>query len=165
MMIEKKPGKINEIIYNHTIYFGGEKMIFPTLDSLSLLIDNLIKAKATTEYVYINPFYRNTKSKYQIEFDQLLFFLECKDSVTEEEELAAVLDTLDENPLMDLPTGKALRPMCRFDDPEKFGRALEIYRDYLDTAIPEMLAFAKEELKLQEEELGFGYFSFEIFSG
>lgn len=165
MMIEKKPGKINECVFNNTVLIDGEHVVYPTIGGLYVLIDELIEAKSTTEYLRINPFYRNPKINRQREFDELMFFMECQESVTEEEELAAILKTLDENPLMDLPTGKALRPMCRFDDPKKFGHSLAIYRDYLDTAIPQMFVIAKEELNLAEEDVGFGYFCFEIHSG
>lgn len=164
-MTEKPEGKINEVVYNHTAYMGGERVIFLTTGGLYHLIDDLIKANATTEYLRITPFYRNPKINRQREFDELMFFMECRESVTEEEEMAEILEEINQNSLMDLPAGKALRPMCRFDDPEKFGRALTTYCDYLNTAIPQMFAIAKEELNLSEEDLGFGYFCFEIHSG
>lgn len=163
-MLEKKEGRINEIVYEHTAHRGGKYRLYPTIGGLEEFLDDLIKANATTEYLRINPFYVNEKVNLQREFDELMFFMECRESVTEEEELADILEAIDRTPLMDLPAGKALRPMCRFDDPEKFRRSLRVYRDYLKTAIPQMFAIAKEDLKLTEEDLGFGYFCFEIHS-
>lgn len=163
-MLEKQPGKINEIIYEHTAYRGGKYRLYPTIDGLDEMLDELIQANATTEYVRINPFYKNDQVNRQIEFDDLMFFMECKESVTEPEELAAILEELDENSLMDLPTGKVLHPMCRFDDPQKFGQSLKNYREYLNKGLPQMFAIAKEELNLQEEDLAFGYFCFEVHS-
>jgi hypothetical protein len=163
-MLEKGEGKINEIVYEHTAYRGGKYQLFPTIDGLKELMDELIQAKATAEYLRITPFYVNEKANLQREFDELMFFMECKDFITEEEELAGVLERLDDNPLMDLPTGKALRPMCRFDDPKKFGRSLRVYQDFLNTSLPQLFAVAKEELKLQEKDLAFGYFCFEVHS-
>lgn len=101
----------------------------------------------------------------QNEFNELMIFMECKEFVTEKEELAAVLEELNVNALMNLPTGKVLRTMCRFDDPQKFGRSLANYRNCLTSATPQMFSITKDETLLQEEDLGFGYFCFEVHSG
>ncbi|MBB5181548.1 hypothetical protein HNQ44_003013 [Planomicrobium koreense] len=165
-MLEKQEGKINEIVYDHTAYRGGKYRLYPTIDGLKELLGELIEADATTEYLRINPFYVNEKVNLQREFGRFMFFLECRESYTEEDEVAAIIENLEGEesltPVVDWEKGKALYPLCRFDDPERFAQALKNFWAYLDIGIPQMLAMAKEDLNLKEDDLGFGYFCFEI---
>lgn len=166
-MLEKQEGKINEIVYEHTAHRGGKYRLYPTIEGLSSLLDDLTKANATTEYLRITPFYVNEKTNRQIEFGRFMFFLECRDSFTEEEEEEAIKVNYENGTFsshMDWEKGKALYPLCRFDDPQKFGRSLGIYRGYLNKALPEMFSIAKDELKLQEVDFAFGFFCFEVHS-
>lgn len=58
--------------------------------------------------------------------------------------------------------GAVLTPGRRFDNPQKFGQSLKNICEYLNSGLPQMFAIAKEELNLQEEDLAFGYFCFEV---
>lgn len=167
-MLEKQEGKINEIVYDHTAHRGGKYRLYPTIGGLEELLDELIKAKATTEYLRITPFYVNEKVNQQREFSRFMFFLECRESFTKEDEVAAIMENLEgeegRTPVIDWEKGKALYPLCRFDEPERFGQALKNFWTYLDIGIPQMFAMAKDDLNLKEEDLPFGYFSFEVHS-
>lgn len=168
-MLEKQKGKINELVYEHTAHRGGKYRLYPTIEGLYSLLEELMEAKATaTDYLRITPFYVNEKVNRQIEFDSFMFFVECRENYTEEEEEALIVESLEreERPdaMIDWEKGRALYSLCRFDDPGKFSWALKNHRNYLDTALPEMFAIAKEALKLSEEDVAFGFFCFEIHS-
>lgn len=165
-MSEKPKGKINEIVYEYTSYYGGQYRLFPTLLSLDELLNDLIKAKTTTRYLRINPFYQNAKVNQQIEFTDFMFYLECRESFTEEEQKNHILENIEYNESIisdiKLEIGKVLYPLCRFDDYQKFGDSLKTYREHLNGTLPEMFDAAKKEMNLKEEDYAFGYFCFEI---
>ncbi|MEH7086535.1 hypothetical protein V7139_27975, partial [Neobacillus drentensis] len=54
--------------------------IYPTISDLYLLLNKIICSKVTTEYIRITPFYLNEKVKLQREFDEYMFYLECRES-------------------------------------------------------------------------------------
>lgn len=43
-MIKKVKGKINEIIYNHTVYYNGKYRYFPTISDLKRILDEIINS-------------------------------------------------------------------------------------------------------------------------
>ncbi len=58
-MIKKGKGKINEIVYNNTVYNNGENIYYPTISNLKGILDEIISSNLTTEYIRITPFYIN----------------------------------------------------------------------------------------------------------
>ena len=92
-MIEKKDGIINEIVYDNTVYHNGEYRIYQSLPSLINVLEEIIKANVTTESLGITPFYRSACKKGQVEFDNKMFYLECRDDVSEDEYLRSVAMT------------------------------------------------------------------------
>lgn len=55
-MIVKKDGIVNEIIYENTVYHNGEYRIYPTISELKNLVQEIIRSKATAEYIRFTPF-------------------------------------------------------------------------------------------------------------
>jgi hypothetical protein len=170
-LIIKKDGKLNEIIYEHTTYCSGKYRLYPTITDLNYLIEQIIKAKATTEYIRINPFYINERLNKQIEFEEYMFYIECREGeISEEDRMNHVMENL-ETPneiktTKDIEMGKILYPLCKHNDVEQFNLALEKYRKYLnDELLIKMFKIAKEDLQLNEDDLAFGYFCFEVHSG
>ncbi|MFX3673178.1 MAG: hypothetical protein ACE3JQ_01850 [Paenisporosarcina sp.] len=168
-MIIKKEGKINEIIYEYTTYQSGKFRLYPTITDLNDILEKIIESKSTTEYLRINPFYINEKVNMQIEFDEYMFYLECREQFDEKALNDHVLDCLDAH----YPTvsteqfdmGKIMYPLCQHDDVESYKLSLEKYRDYLGTLLPRLFDFAKGKMQLKDDDLAFGYFCFEVHSG
>lgn len=169
-MIEKQEGKINEIIYEFTTYHSGKYRLYPTITLLYRLIQEIIDAKATTEYIRITPFYENVRLMKQIEFDEYMFYIECReDEISEEDRLNQVLENLEiPNGIIteeDIEMGKILYPLCKHNDVEQFNLALKNFCKYLnDELLIKMFKIAKEDLQLNEDDLAFGYFCFEVHS-
>lgn len=171
-MIIKNKGKINEIIYEHTVYHSGKYKMYPTLSDLGVILKELIESKSTTEYVRITPFYVNDKMNEQIEFEQYMFYIECRDDFSEEELEKHLLECIDTNydrldmhheilpP--DIQMGKILYPLCKYSDVEQFGYYLKQYHQYLDELLPKLFEIVKRDMDLKDNHLAFGYFCFEV---
>jgi hypothetical protein len=168
-MIIKKEGKINEIIYEYTTYHSGKYSLFPTITDLNDILDKIIESKSTTEYIRINPFYINEKVNMQIEFEEYMFYLECREQFDEKALKDHVLDCLDAHystvSTEQFEIGKILCPLCKHNDIERYELSLGKYRDYLDTLLPMLFDIAKRKMNLKDDDLAFGYFCFEIHSG
>lgn len=168
-MLKQKRGKINEIVFNNTAYYKGRYRYFPTITYLKGILEEIINCDSTTDYIRITPFYRNEELNHQIEFEEYMFYIECRDWFDEKIQEIHILDCL--NPvdtpraLNDVKLGAILYPLCKNNDVVSFQKALEKYKDSLREILLRMMEIAKLEMELKEEHLPFGYFCFEIHSG
>lgn len=168
-MIGKDKGEINEIVYNNTVYNNGKYRRYPTITELKGILDEIISSDSTTEYIRITPFYINEDVDMQIEFEEFMFYIECRDWFHEKDQEMHILDCLEpiDTPraLNDVKLGAILYPLCKHNDIVLYQKALEEYKDSLRDILPRMMKIAKLEMELKEEHLPFGYFCFEIHSG
>ncbi|MFD1737779.1 hypothetical protein ACFSCX_14680 [Bacillus salitolerans] len=168
-MLLNKSGKINEIVYNNTAYYNGKYRYYPTISGLVGILDEIISSNSTTDFVRITPFYINEQLDSQIEFEEYMFFIECRDWFDEKIQKEHIIDCLDvpdtQRTLNDLRLGSILYPLCQKDDVTSYKIALEKYKESLRELLPIMMNVAKSEMKLKEVDLPFGYFCFEIQSG
>ena len=176
-MIEKKQGKINELIYNRTIYNNGTSRLYPTVIELEVLIKEIQKLNETTKYIKFNPFYKNSKVNKQIEYEDYMFYMECRDNFTKEELQIHWTECMDR--IHDIPheathydnmtkenqiTARILYPICTPDDIETYHLYLDNYRCYINEILPILFDDARKKLNLRYEDLAFGYFCFEVHS-
>lgn len=168
-MEERIKGKINEIVDNNTVYHNGRYVFFPTISDLNGLLDKIIDSNAMTEYIRITPFYRNEQLNMQIEFEEYMFYIECREKVDEEiqnQHIKECLNPVDSpRALEDFELGTILYPLCEINDTNYYKKALSAYKKALIKILPQMYDIAKAEMKLKEEDIPFGYFCFEIHSG
>ena len=168
-MIIKKEGTINEIIYEHTTYHSGKYRLYPTITDLNDILEKIVKSKATTEYIRITPFYINERVDMQIEFEEYMFYIECRENLEEKEVENHLLDCLETHyetiTIKEIEMGKILYPLCKYGDVEQFGFSLKRYRQYLDELLPVLFETAKRKMELKDDDLAFGYFCFEVHSG
>jgi hypothetical protein len=166
MIIEKKQGIINEIIYNNTVYHNQQYIYCPTIINLEYIIKQIIKTNSTTEYVRFNPFYRSYKTNTQIEFDSHMFYIECRNNFTKEEQEEHISDSSDklyaDMTDEERKEGHILYPLCKNGDYENFNQCLMSFQKYLDILIPKLFQEAINKLQLKEEDIPFGYFCFEV---
>ncbi|USK62367.1 hypothetical protein [Peribacillus asahii] len=167
-MIKKGKGKINEIIYNNTVYYNGKYRYYPTISDLNHILDEIISSNSTTEYIRITPFYINEQVNMQIEFEEFMFYIECRDWFDEKIQEMHIIECLDpidqQRTLNDLRLGAILYPLCKNNDVDSYQKALKKYKESLREILPKMMEIAKSEMELKEEHLPFGYFCFEIHS-
>jgi hypothetical protein len=167
-MLNKKRGKINEIVYNNTAYYNGKYRYYPTITGLMGILDEIISSNSTSDYVRITPFYINEQLDSQIEFEEYMFFIECRDWVDEKAQEKHIIECLNvpdiPRTLNDLRLGAILYPLCQNDDVNSYKNAIEKYKEILRELLPKMMEIAKSEMGLKEEHLPFGYFCFEIHS-
>ena len=167
-MIKKKRGKINEIVYNNTAYYDGKYQHYPTITELKSILDEIINSNSTTNYIRITPFHINEQLNMQIEFEEYMFYIECRASFDEKEQKSHILNCLEpiDQPraLNDLKLGAILYPLCKNNDVTSYKNALGKYKDSLNEILPKMMDIAKSEMELKEEDIAFGYFCFEIHS-
>lgn len=177
-MIQKKEGIINGIIYDHTIYNNYTNSYYPTINNLKFLIKELVSVNATTSYVKFNPFYVNGKLKCQIEFDDYMFYMECRDNFTNkdlENHWTKCMDNIYDIPHeveqykdMDEYKKKMARilyPICKTGDYCKFHESLNSFVEFLDELIPLLFSETISKLNLSQDDIAFGYFCFEVHSG
>jgi hypothetical protein len=167
-MILKKQGIINEIVYQNTVYNGGQNRYYPTISDLVFLITKIIEANETTEYIRFNPFYVNYKLDRQIEFDGFIFYLECRENFSENDLRAHLSENIgkDYGEMSDEEKriSNILYPLCRIKDTERFKELLLSYKTYLNELIPFLFNKAKTEMNLDENDMPFGFFCFEVHS-
>jgi hypothetical protein len=166
MIIERKKGIINGIIYDNTVYHNGEFRIYPTISGLKWLIREIVKSNSTTEYIRITPFYVNEKLNRQIEFDEYMFYLECRDYFDDNELRDHIgLCFGKEYVIMEdeeIRHCKILFPLCKNNDVEAYKRLLEAYVKFLDELIPKLMEICKLKMSLKDNDFAFGYFCFEV---
>ena len=167
-MVLKKQGAINEIVYNNTVYNSGQNRYYPTVSDLVFLITKIIEAKDTTEYIRFNPFYVNYRLDRQIEFDEFVFYLECRAHFSEIELQNHLSENFgknyDEMSEEEKRIASILSPLCKTKDVERFKEHLLSYKTYLNELIPLLFNRAKIEMELGEAEIPFGFFCFEVHS-
>lgn len=116
--------KINEIVYDQTMYHGGKWMHFLSLSALVELIEDIIKSNTTTDYVKLNPFYINYKVKKQLEYDDYMFYMECRDDFNKEDESnhieACIGKAFDQMTSWEIKCGGILYPLCKKGDVENY---------------------------------------------
>ena len=177
-MIQKNDGKINEIIYNLTVYNEGNSQLYVTYRQLKHLIKELLKANETTKYIRINPFYVNDKLNLQAEYDEYMFYMECRSDFTTDDLKAHWSSCMDH--IYDIPhkvkqyddmneeeqrKARTLYPICNFNDVENYRVHLIDFVKYLDELLPVLLEDVAERGDISYGDLAFGYFCFEIHSG
>jgi hypothetical protein len=167
-MIERPLGTVNNIVYNTTVYENGRYRHYLNIDELIGMVEEIINSHETTsEYIQFNPFYRNSHSESQVEFDDYMFYMECRRDFDAEDIVKHQMENASPKyriyPI-ELVDAEALYPLCRIGDAEAFKEGLVGYLRYLDRVLSKLLKIAKSELGLSDDDLAFGYFCFEIHS-
>lgn len=181
MMIEKQNGKINEIVYEYTVLSNQYNIRYLTTSNLIFLINKIIEANDTCEYLRFTPFYRNFKfENMQIEFEEYMFYMECRTKFTAndlEEHIEECLEIIfdvpnakelnkkyyEEHP-QEKEFGKFLYPLCLKDDTEMFKDNLNNYKDFLKTLMPFLVQKVIDLKQINLEDVAVGEFIFEVHS-
>jgi len=123
-MIEKQAGLVNETVYNYIVFCNGKWHQNLTPNNLSILAEKIIETHATTKYLRFIPFYRNLKEKRQVEFDDYMLYLECRNVIDEDAEnlhieecMGKSIQEMGEN---EIRRGMIQFPLCRYDDPDTY---------------------------------------------
>ena len=166
--MKKKEGIINNIVYDNTAYHNGEYRHYPTVTGLQNLIKEISESGSTTNLFRITPFYINSRVDLQIEFDEYMFYLECRDQFTDKDQKEHIgscigkeytsLNNEEHN------LGHILFPLCKHNDAETSKKTLITYLEFLEILLPKLLDRCKKELNLENDDLAFGYFCFEVHS-
>ena len=158
--------QINKIVYNNTVYYNGKYKYNPTITGLNLILEEIITADSTTKYLEVIPFYINEHLDKQIEFEEYIFYIECRDWFDEKQQDIHIKECInaENRPLtfVDSNLGAILYPLCKHDDTDSYKMAIMNYKEGLKEIFPHMMETAKLEMELKEEDLPFGYFCFEI---
>lgn len=168
-MIRKNKGIINEIIYNHTAYYKEKYRHYPTITELKSILDEIINSDSTTEYIRITPFYINEQLDMQIEYEEYMFYIECRDSFDEKDQKSHILECMEPieqaRYINDFKLGTILYPLCKNNDVTSYKNSLERYKNCLNEILSKMMDVAKSTMELKDKDIAFGYFCFEIHSG
>lgn len=177
-MITRKEGSINNLIYDKTIYNNNTSKIYLTINQFEFLIKDLLCINETTLYIKFNPFYVNSKLNCQIEFDDYMFYMECREDFTSDDMKEHWTNCMDH--IYDIPheieqydemdndkkrMARILYPICKVGDYKSFHNYLDNYREYLNELLPILFNEAIDKLELSVDDMAFGYFCFEVNSG
>lgn len=162
-MIERKEGVINHIVYDNTVYHDGEYHFYLAVPQLFRVLDLIIESNQTTKSLRIIPFYRNEKLQSQIEFENMIYYIECDYDVTLEQKNYFLESCCEDNRIVDneIQTRFCL---CDFNDVLTFQKSVRKYRDYLKMKIPQMTESILYEYNIKIIDLLYGYICFEIYS-
>lgn len=172
-MIIKPKGTINEIIYLNTVYHEGQWCFYPNLTDLFQIFKKIIHARETTRYISVVPFYINERANFQEEFDFGGFYIECRETVTQNEKDNFWSECkfwgwpdAEYNILNNYVTDEDLKKskfLCSSDDVVGFQNAILTYKEFLmERGIPQMMKWLYDLCDLKDEDLPYGYFCFEI---
>ncbi|MGL5042014.1 MAG: hypothetical protein ACRC6X_02780 [Culicoidibacterales bacterium] len=166
LIIERQEGKINEIVYDQTVFHAGRYHFYLPLMELDLMIVQIIASNVTTEYVRMIPFYRNQALDRQLELDEYMFFISCQDNFSEEEYIEYLSNNIGKEYHLMSPEEKKWAkirfPLCKTGDIMAYQAAWLRFKAFLPEYILFLFEKAKKELKLKEKDIPFGYFCFEI---
>ena len=175
-MLLKKEGKVNELIYNNTVYNEGNSRHYLMISDLMHLMDRIVETNETTNYLRITPFYINAKLGEQMEFDDFMFYIECRERINSEDiknhlsecmgrdyDISHTVKEYDDMSDEDKHYAHTMYPLCEKSDIKEFQKAIIAYKAYL----VELIAILFEKVKIQVESIdyAFGCFCFEIHSG
>lgn len=160
-MIERKPGAVNKIVYDNTVYCDGKYHFYLPLYDLICLIDEIIACGECTKYIMFNPFFISPKTNY-VEFDEHRCYIECVRNTDIQVENSFVEKCKGENETLD----EAKRHYALCGSVVEFHNALLSYKDYITEKIPQLAMDLKSNKKrrLTDEDFLFGYFCFEVYS-
>lgn len=164
---------INQLVLNHTKLRDGYSSVYLSLHDFMCLLDRIIEMEQTTEQLSITPFYLNEKLDFHEEFDFGGFYIECRDSVSDEEANKFWLENkfwgwsgTEYNLLDNYVTNEDLKRsnfLVQNGDVDSFRRAILIYKEFLmERGIPQMMKWLYELCDLKDEDLPYGYFCFEV---
>ena len=175
-MIVKKEGKINEVIYNNTVYNESKSHCYPAIPELFYILDKIVETNATTDYIRITPFYINAKLGIQIEFENFMFYIECRkhfndadfkthlsECMDREYDIPHTVKKYDDMSDEDKRYACTMYPLCERSNIKEFQNAILAYKSYLIELIP--ILFEKVKKQVEPMDYAFGYFCFEIHSG
>lgn len=162
-MLQKKDGKINKIIYDNTVYNDGKYHWYLPVPSLYRVLDLIMQTNETTEYLKLTPFYVNGILNRQKEFEEMMFYLECRNNVSITEKNAFLIDCCDEGETIndDILTRFCL---CEYSDVKGFQAAILRYKEYLEILIPKITNILINDYDIGVDKLLGGYICFEICS-
>lgn len=159
-MIERKEGLVNQILYDNTVYQDGKYHFYPDVSGMFFIIEKMIESNETTKMLMFTPFYRT--NEFQIEFEEMMFYLECRENVTPEQVKTFLEDCREGGETIDETQEKCC--LCDIKDVETFQNALKKYVEYIKRKIPEITERIMKEYDIKTEELLCGYICFETHS-
>lgn len=104
----------------------------------------------------------NEKLDQQIEFDEYIFYIECRDQFDDEDlknHIASCIgkdyaDMINE----EIVFYSTLFPLCKYNDIKTYKRLLELYVKFLDELLPKLMEISISKMELKHEDLAFGFF-------
>lgn len=129
----------------------------------------LLEIEILSNFLCITPYYVNEQIERSIEFQEYIFFLECREVVDEETQKLHIKERLGDQGAerypIDTRVAEILYPLCKKNDSECFKQALSLYKSFLKEMLLRMMKITRIEMELKEGDIPFGYFCFEIISG
>lgn len=158
---------IKEIIELYTV--RQEVGIFhPDLNNFMLLLEDIIDARETIEQLSIIPHYVNMKHRVDVVLNDYAFDLSCRITV-HTDDLDRRVQRRGEDSIKWPPADdkgnpwEILTPLCLQGDAAQFGYLLRRYQRYLiDTLLPFLFEQVFNQSGLEEIDVPYGFFCFEI---
>lgn len=166
---------VQQIIKLHTFYHENKYRYYPRLSELRYLFDLIEKEVLQNEaelpnYIRVIPYYTNNVLKNkricQGTQEEYVFYLECRDNVTEEMIVDFWSNCYYENDsfgILNKQIKKSLLFLIDQSYPKQFISALNSYYNLLENyLIPQLYKHIKSANSATEDEMCLGEFSFEI---
>ena len=165
-MSQKKSNQINKIINDFIDYDNGKYKMYINLVDLHLLMDKILKAEETTNYIRISPFYISYHRGIQREFERYILFIQCPLGASElqQQNFYKTCYFPEINGGLTNDEMKILNVLCDSRDIKKFRESILKYKEYLYLKLPELLNEIIIQYNLDVGDLSYGYFCFDITS-
>lgn len=163
-MIQRKEGLINKIVYDNTVFHDGEFHFYPSVPDLYRLLRLILESNVTTKSLRITPFYRNGKLQRQIEFDNMMLYIECASHVTKSQQSKFIQDSIIEDEVeLNVDIEKRIY-LCDEKNVTDFQNFIRNYADYISCQIPNITEQILRECNISVYDILCGYICFEIYS-
>lgn len=129
------------------------------LDKMLYIVHKICDTKKTPEnYFRITPFYKNAVDvpKMWNEFDEYMFFIEFRDSVTDNDRKKFIEEECSQS------VPEKLLYLCERGDADYFNKSLNTYMDYMVKVVLFKIHEAAERYIKDKANLPFGQIGFEI---
>lgn len=149
-------------------YIGnGQYHSYLSISELQLLTNHIKEVCDTPNYFKITPFYINQRIDRQIEFEDIMFYVEFMNNFDNEriekhigECFGENYESLNED---EKRLGHIMFPLCKTNDIISFHNVVQNYLDFLFEVIPKIMSDKIMKL-IDKEDIGFGNSCFEIHS-
>lgn len=156
---------ICDLIASYVGFQHNKNQRYLSYIELSLLIREIGRLNMTTRYVRFTPFYLNVNNGYEMELDELMFFVECRCNVTSDDNSEFVKSCIYHHVILDEITFEDAEKhyfLCDKEDVQGFQTSFNTYYRWILSKAECVNLYMIREGHIKEEDVALGSIYFEV---